>query len=373
MRKPRFLRGPLGDDLAAALPGWVIARVAIALGYVIAVVAADELHPGGRPLQVHQGLFAWDAAWYRDIADGGYGSVAPEGLRFFPLVPLAARALAVPLFGHVGLALVLLVNATALVTGMVVHRLVCEERGDRSMATRSAWLIAVLPPAVVFVLGYAEAVALAFVIGAFLALRRRRWWQAAALGVLAGLSRPTGLLLAIPAAIEVARTWRGGRDKAGRVAAVLGAPAGTALYLAWVGWQHGDWLLPLRLQNQSGLRGGWDDPVSAVWGAFRSLVSDGELRDGLHVPWIVLFVVLLVVAFARWPVSYGAFATAVLALALSAENLGSFERYGLFAFPLVLALATVDADPRVERAVLTLSGAALVGFTTLIFLGAFVP
>ncbi len=102
-------------------------------------------------------------------------------------------------------------------------------------------------------------------------------------------------------------------------------------------------------------------------------VSDGSIGDGLHVPWIALFGVLLVVCFARWPSPYGWFSAAVLVLALSAHNLGSFERYGLFAFPLVLALASITAEPRVERATLTAMGAGLVGFSVLVFLGAFVP
>ena len=373
MRKPRILRGPFGDDLVAALPGWVVARLAVGLGFLIAVVSADELRPGGRPLQITQGLFAWDAAWYRDIAEHGYDGVAHEGLRFFPLLPMLARALSVPLFGNTGLALILIVNAAALATGVLLHRLVREQSGDRALATRCAWLIALLPPAAVLVLGYAEAVALALVIAAFAALRNERWWQAALLGVALGLCRPTGMLLAIPAAIEVARGWRGGRDRLGRIAAVIGAPAGTAAYLAWVEWQHGDWNLPLRLQNSADLRAGWEDPFSAVWGSASALVSDGRMGDGLHVPWIGVFVLLLVVTFAKWPSSYGWFSVAVLALALSAHNLGSFERYGLFAFPLVMALGTITADQRVERAVLSALGAGLAGFTVLIFLGAFVP
>lgn len=373
MRKPRFLRGPFGDDLVAAVPGWLVARVAVALGMMLAVVAADELSPGLRPLQLDQGLFAWDAAWYRDIAEHGYDGVAPEGLRFFPLVPLLARALSVPLLGSVGLALILLVNGAALATGVLLHRLVRHETGDRALATRAAWLIALLPPAVVLVLGYAEAVALALVIGAFLMLRRERWWAAAGLGLLLGLARPTGILLALPALIEIAPGWRTARDKPGRLAALAGAPVGTGLYLAWVEWQHGAWDLPLRLQNTSDLRAGWDDPFSAVWGSVESLLGDGRLGDGLHVPWIGLFAVLLVVTFLRWPASYGAFALAVLVLALSSHNLGSFERYGLFAFPLTISLATITSDPRVERAVLTACGAGAVAFTALIFVNAFVP
>jgi hypothetical protein len=373
MRKPRVLRGPFGDDLVAALPGWIVARVAVGVGFLIAVVACDELRPGGRTLQIKQGLFAWDAAFYRDIAEHGYDGVARQGLRFFPIVPLAARALSVPLLGHVGPALVLLVNGAALATGVLLYRLVREETGNRALASRAAWFVALLPPAVVLAMGYAEAVALALVVGVFLMLRRRRWWAAFALGVLAGLCRPTGMLLALPAFVEVVRGWRTARDRTGRIAAVLGAPIGTALYLAWVGWKYDDWALPLRLQNSADLRGGWDDPVAAVWGSAKALFTEGQVGDGLHVPWIALFAVLLVVVFVRLPASYGLFSTAVLGLALSAHNLGSFERYGLFAFPLLIGLALVTSEPRVERAALALTGAALAGFTTLIFLGAFVP
>jgi hypothetical protein len=373
VRKPRLLRGPFGDDLVAALPGWVVARLAVALGLMLAVVAADELSPDGRPIQLDQGLFAWDAAWYRDIAEHGYGGVAHEGLRFFPLLPLLARGLSVPLLGSVGLALILIVNVAALATGVLLHRLVRHETGNRALATRASWLIALLPPAVVLVLGYAESLAMALVIGAFLMLRRKRWWAAAGIGLAVGLARPTGMLLAVPALVEVLRDWRPARDKPGRLAAVIGAPIGTGLYLAWVEWQHGDWNLPLRLQNSADLRAGWDNPLSAIWGSIDSLVSGGRIGDGLHVPWIGLFAVLLVVTFLRWPASYGLFAVAVLGLALSAHNLGSFERYGLFAFPLTMSLASITNDPRVERAVLTACGAGITAFTALIFLNSFVP
>ena len=373
MRKPRILRGPFGDDLVAAVPGWVVARIAVGLGFVIAVAACDEISSQGRTLQIKQGLFAWDAAWYRDIAEHGYDGVAHQGLRFFPLVPLVTRALAVPLLGNVGLALVLLVNIAALATGVLLYRLVREETGNRAVASRAASFVALLPPSVALVLGYAEAVALALVIGTFLMLRRRRWWAAFVLGVLAGLCRPTGMLLALPAIIEAFRGWGAARDRGARLISVLGAPLGTAIYLAWVGWKYDDWALPLRLQNSSDLRGGWDDPLSAIWGSAKALFNDGRIGDGLHVPWIGLFAVLLVVVFVKLPISYGVFSTAVLGLALSAQHLGSFERYGLFAFPLLIGLALVTSEPRVERATLAMTGAALAGFTTLIFLGAFVP
>jgi hypothetical protein len=102
-------------------------------------------------------------------------------------------------------------------------------------------------------------------------------------------------------------------------------------------------------------------------------LTSQQWREGLHVPWIAVFGLLLLVAFWKLPVSYGAWSAALLLSALTGHTLGSFERYGLAAFPLVLALALVTRPPAIERAVLTACGAALSGFAALLFLGTFVP
>lgn len=361
------------DALVAAVTPWLLARAAVLLGYVVASVAADELRPGDRPLQLDQGLFAWDAAFYRDIAEGGYDGVATEGLRFFPLLPLLARLLAIPLGGNVGLALGLIVQAAALGAGYLLYRLAVAELGDRDLARRAAWILALLPPATVLVLGYAEGLLLAASIGFFAAIRSGRWWVAALVGLPAGLSRPVGMTLALPAAIEAARRLRGvsWAGLAARAAAVAGPVVGGGLYLLWAEQERGDWQLPIRLQNDPSLRGGWANPVSTVLDALRSL-GDG-LGEGLHVPWIAVFAVLLVVAFRVLPVSYGAWSAVLLLSALTGHTLGSFERYGLAAFPLLLALASLVRTPQLERALWVGCGAALTGFASLAFLGAFVP
>jgi hypothetical protein len=338
-------------------------------------VASDELRPGTRTLQLHQGLFAWDAAFYRDLAEVGYRHVAEEGLRFFPLLPLLTRALAVPLFGNVGLALILLVNVAALVAGALLHRLALDELGDRPTAERAAWLLALLPPATVLIAGYAESLLLVCSIGAFLALRRRQWWLAAVLGMAAGLCRPMGLLLAIPAAIEAGRAIQraGWMERMARSVAVIAPLAGTAGYLAWVQWRHGDWTLPFRLQNTAELRGGLANPLGVIADAIRSASNGGGLGEALHLPWILLFAALFVICWRRLPGSYTAYAGALLVVALSGHTLGSFERYGLAAFPLVIALALVLRRPRDERIGLAVCAAGLSAFATLELLGAFVP
>ena len=81
----------------------------------------------------------------------------------------------------------------------------------------------------------------------------------------------------------------------------------------------------------------------------------------------------LVVAFRRLPLSYAAFAAAVLVVSLTSSNLDSFERYALGAFPLVIAASTLTARRRVEMAVLVVAGLAMVGYATLAFMGVVVP
>ena len=358
------------EDLRDAAMPWLVARVLVLAAWVTTVVGANVLG-AGRTLQQHQGLFAWDAAFYRDLADAGYRG--GEALRFFPLYPMLAKVLSVLTLGRVGPVLVLLANGAALVAGVLAVRLLRAETGDRVAGVRAAWMLALFPSAFVLVWGYAEGIYIALAMGAFFALRRDRWWLAAGLGAAAALCRPVGAALALAAAAEVARQWRDApaRDRVGRVAAVAGPVLAVAAYLAWVGARFDDWQAPLRTQET--LRGGFEDPVSRLIQGFRDLAGSERLGDGLHVPFALAFIALLVVVARRLPASYTVYSAAIVLLALSAENLNSLERYGLNAFPLVFGLALVSRDATVERSVVAISSAGLLALTALAWWGAYVP
>lgn len=358
-----------------AIASWLVARVAVGLGFLAAHGAVDGLVPGAPPLALVQGLVAWDGAFYRDIATVGYGALPEEALRFFPLFPVLGRLLGYVLPGGATTGLVVVSNASALVAGFLLHRLVVHEGGSGERASTSVWLIALVPAASVLVLAYTEALFLALTIGAFLALRRGRWWVVAGLAVLAGLCRPSGALLALPVLIEAVRSVRATSwaDRAARAAATSAAPVGTGLYLVWVGDRFGDALLPLGIQSSGALRGRWVNPVTRIVDAIGDAPAEGFLGEALHLPWIALFLVLAVVVGRRLPAAYTAYTAAVLLLAVAAESLGSFERYGLAAFPLAIAAATMLRQQVLERTVLLVSAAGLTAFTTLVLLGVFVP
>jgi hypothetical protein len=284
---------------------------------------------------------------------------------------MLARVLGWVSFGHTAAALLVVANGSALVFGALLHRLALRETGDKALARRAAWFGALFPAAFVLVLGYAEATAMMLGVVAFLGLRSNRFGAAAVAGFLAGLCRPVGVLLAVPAAVEAVRGWRGasGSQRASRVAAVVAPAAGAVAYLAWVGVEFGDFWKPMSLQNQSTLRGGFQDPVTRTVDAVGDLLGGDRFGSGLHIVWAAAFVLLLVVLARRFPASYSLYGAATVLLALSAHNLDSLERYCWSAFPFVLALAAVTDRDEVERGAYVLTAAALVGYSTLAFLG----
>lgn len=360
------------DDLRVVLPSWLAARVLVTVGYVLAAGVARRYFAGNEPLALGQGLLAWDGTYYRDIATVGYANLPEPALRFFPLYPLLGRGLEVILLGRVDVALVLLANGCSLAAAVVMRRLVLFEKGDEQLAERAVWLTALFPSAFVLVWAYAEGLFLLLAVGTFLAARRGRWEIAAMLGLLAALTRPVGILLAVPMLIEALRD-RSRQPTAvwlGKALAVVMPAAGCAVYLGWVGRHFGDARLPFTVQDT--LRASANPIVRLVEGV-GDLFGPERFGDGLHLPFAVAFVALVVVVWRRWPASYGAFATVLLLAALSADNLNSLERYGLNAFPLVLGLATVATSQRLERLALAVCGGGLMALTALAWLGIYVP
>jgi hypothetical protein len=359
-------------DFRTALVPWALGRLVVGATLALARFSSTNIGARPRPIPLGQGLFAWDAAFYRAIAEHGYQRI-DGSVRFFPLVPLMARVV-----GWVtgdAVALLLVVNVAALILAVLLARLTRLETGDEVAVDRVLWLVALAPPAAVLVLGYAEAVFMALSVGAFLCLRRRHWWAAAACGFLAALARPFGALLAPAAAIEAARGWRAAttRERTAMLAGVVAPVAGTGAYLAWVGVRFGDWLEPLHLQQRRVARGGVQDPIASLSHSASALVETHHVGTGLHFISALLFVALLVVVARRLPASYTVFAALGLAVVLSAHNLDSMERYGFSLFPFLLATAILIRRELLARAAFVACGGGLVAYCLLMFFGLYVP
>jgi len=367
----RFVR----EDLRAAALPWLLARVVVLVSFWVSQ-HVDEKVLRGRHFNVPDlGLFIYDGAWYRSIAEQGYTELPRQGLRFFPLYPLLGRGLGEVFAGHVDVALIAISAIAALVLGALVHRLVVNETGDERTAGRAAWLVALFPAALSFTLAYAEPLFMVMAVGMFLALRSQRWVPVAALGVMAGLTRPVGLLLVVPAAIEVARGWRESAlaDRIRRLAAVVAPGVGTAIYLAWVGIEYDDPLLAFSVQSRADLRGPTVDPFTHVVNAIGDLFDGDRFGAGLHLVWFVVFAALVVVLARRLSASYAAYGAVTLVLALTASNISSFDRYAYSTFVFAIGAAIVTARAEIERGVLVVATAGLSAYAVLSFFELYVP
>ena len=370
-----------GKAIVEENPARITARELVLGALALAHLIVSRTHPStpGVAARVHTGLLGWDAGWYESIARYGYVPLGHPSFRFFPLVPVVTRALALLPGVSDGAALLGVANGSALLATALLAVLVRRETGDATLARRTIWLLSLAPPAFVLVMGYAEATLLLFVVACFLCIRPRggaapAWWWAAVFGVAAGLTRPLGVVLVLPIAIEGWRRWgqSSTRQRLGSAVAVVAPLAGMAAFLVWSELAVSNFLLPLRVQTSAGLHGGLSDPATTLVHDAKGVLHH-HFGTALHVPWILLVLVLVVLALRRFPASYGVFAAGVVLAALSGTNLDSFERYALSAFPLVMAASTLTGRREVERAVLALSAAGMVVYALLAFLNISVP
>ncbi|MGA3216042.1 MAG: mannosyltransferase family protein [Acidimicrobiales bacterium] len=362
--------------LRASAAPFLVSRALVLLALLGARIATSEMHLGAAARHAsYAGLLSWDASWYERIAAHGYAGLGTGALRFFPLLPVLARSLRALPGVTAGMSVVFVANAAAFGAFVVLYRLVSYELGDEACAHRAVWLLALAPPAFVLVMGYADSLLLLASIAAFLGIRQRRYTLAIVAAFLAGLCRPVGVLLAIPAAVELGANWfaLSGRERVKAAGTVLAAPLGTAAYLVWVQEIFGSFWLPLREQLEVSHRGALTDPLLTVAHDIHDLVHGSHLGVAEHGLWAVLFVLLALYVLKNLPAAYAWYVVAFLAVALTAANLSSLERYGLGCFPFVVAGAMLTKRASTYRIAAGLCGVLLVTLAMLAFLGIYVP
>jgi hypothetical protein len=191
---------------------------------------------------------SWDSEFYLGISLEGYnsdnirrvnGSIDPDealadfwpfapseaaahgqplsmSLAFFPLYPLAIRALSAPLsligmnpIATATLAAVIVSLLGALAAMLALHELAKDELGEEG-GLRAAFYLVIFPSAFFLAQVYAEGLFLGLAFWSLLLVRRGRLGWAAVLAVFATFTRAVGLLLAVPLAYAWVRSgqWR---------------------------------------------------------------------------------------------------------------------------------------------------------------------
>jgi hypothetical protein len=345
--------------VTAAAAVWVVAQVA---HLVIAELAT--LHSGGLPGGLVHSWYQWDTVWFTRIASHGYQTMPDRSPAFFPLYPLLMAGLGGGLVAGLVVA-----NVAFLAALVLLHRLVATEV-DEAAAERALWYLVAFPTGFFLTAAYNTGLFLALTLGCVYALRRQRWWLAGLLAALAGATRSSGLLLAIPMLYEYLRVH--GRRIRPDLLAVALVPVGLLGYVAYTWRVLGDPLAFVHAQSHWYRRLDW--PWSALVRqiamiARHKLFGDTGLHNLMDLAAVLLAAALITLAFVgpwrlrrdQWAIPvYGAALVLLMLLFPNTSSttpypLQSSARFFLEVFPAFLIMARIGARPRVDRAYLVIA------------------
>jgi hypothetical protein len=282
-----------------------------------------------------------------------------QNVAFFPAFPMAMRATGSllgawrPGIGPIARSKLVLFGGWLFALVAFWYALVyvyrwSETRAGPTVARSTVTLLAVYPFAVFFSAPYTEGLYLLAAAATFFHFERQEWLRAALWGLLIGMVRPNGALLAIPLAILAAQTRR------------LDAPRRVqpAFWLALVAPAAGLCLYGLFVQHLTGRFFAWSD-VQVAWGRTYQLTTwvgleltrmteHGVIEYPENAPVTVLNGLAAVMALMLlWRIgraagiSYVVFVLVNLLPAIVSGGLMSVGRFTSTLFPLFFGLALV--------------------------------
>lgn len=266
----------------------------------------------------------FDTLWYLRIAAHGYD--LPRAVIFYPLYPFAIRLVSWVLPATCAALFVSTVGAFFFFWGLL-------RLGEGELATtgklRMVLLVSVWPTSFVLFSGYAESLTLALIVWAIVFARASRWELATTCGLLAGIGRPSGVLVAIPLAVLALRSRRLSS------LIVLLTPAGLFGYWSWLRWTGRLSVVEAyRIYQGSSLAPPW----ASLGEALRLIVTDHDWLLAIKLGLVVLVAALSLRREVRVEDKLFALAIILQMLMYTGRPLLGAARYLLPVYPAFLVL-----------------------------------
>jgi hypothetical protein len=237
---------------------------------------------------------------------------------------------------------------------------------DGKTARRSLFLLAFAPFGLFFFAGYTESIFLMLSLICFLGIEHDRawsWWIAGLAGLLASLTRSTGLLLGIPyLVVYLQRYWLGSArkdrpwlKKINAFLPIILIPVGTLIFMAYLYFTKGN---PFIFSHEEDI----------VWGRHLAFPGTGILTviyymkvDATFPPIYLIYLVLtiagilaLILGWRKLPLHYNLFTLGVMIFTLSyplnkVDALTSVPRYFLILFPITVTFALWSKHERLYQ------------------------
>jgi len=300
----------------------------------------------------------WDAGWYYSVTRLGYHwdrrDTGQQNIAFFPAYPMLTRALA-RLFGGSDttfiVAAVAMSHAAFLWGLLLLYQLARSTLGDDGAARAAVLLAACYPFSIYYGAIYTESLFLLGAVGAILEFQRARWGRAIAWGVLVGLTRPNGFLLAATLAVLAVDVWRRDARRSPTrswllpAAAALAPVAGATIFSIYIGALTGN---PLEWSAQHAAWGRTFAGTEPLVASAEAVADTGALAFLAARPYDVMngaaalcAVALIIPVGLRLGLAYAVFLAVNLLPPLLLGGTMSMGRITSTMFPLFLWLAAI--------------------------------
>jgi hypothetical protein len=274
-------------------------------------------------------LARWDSYWYWSIATRGYEwhrDRRMHDVAFFPLTSILMAAVSRLTGLHPFLSGELVSLLSLLAAAELLARLARSQEFPPAATLRAMLLF---PTAFYFAAAYSEALFLLTTVAFFLALGRRRFAVAALAGMLAALTRPSGFLLVVPAAIEMLRAFP--RDRFRYALAASGPAAGLGAFALWQWRRFGTPFAYVMTEHAA-----WGRRLTWPWLTLVRAIRWRPYRPA-EFTLIVGFAILSLLLMRRRPAE-ASYVLASLAFILMSGSLLSVARYLVTAFPVFFVI-----------------------------------
>lgn len=323
----------------------------------------------------------WDTDSFLIIAEGWYPTEGDDRFRlvFYPFYPILV-ALFNTVIGNTFIAGVTVSIVFYVLAAYYLYLLVLREFDDEHTAWLSVKYLAIFPFSFFYGIAYTESLFLCLSIACVYYLRGQRFYLAGTVGMLAAFTRNQGIILFLPFIIELLRVYPI-YDKVNRrfifpkglqvnIGASLLVLLGFILYLFINKQVSGEFFKFMEYQkiNWGQNFSFFADNLQNIYSrAFNS--SHGQVI-GIWAPTVVVFFVF--VSFLNWgvkkiPISFTAYALALLIISFSPSWLLSGPRYTAVIFIIYILLALFCAKSRLKDLLLTIFSTLSLMFYTIMF------
>ncbi len=285
----------------------------------------------------------WDSFWYLDIAQNGYSLKENQwglyNIVFFPLYPPLIKLAIFLTAGNFILAGWVLNIAFLFLSLFYFFKLVKEFHPEINPYLPILFLL-IFPTAFFLNAIYTESLFLFLSLAAFYYAPKKKFLYAGIFGLLASLTRVTGILLFIPL------IWEYLKENGFKIKSVLNLkilpffliPLGTFGFFLYHYFKFGNFFLFFEVEKN------WGRAFSLQKGHFDLFSNPAIVNFCSDALFIIFILAAILLVFKKLRVSYGLYMVATVAIALSSGTFMSIGRYILTLFPIYILLASIKSQ-----------------------------